>query len=568
MQGDHVASARDSGIAGEPSRYEKQYEQARQAVTAISQLKPVAYSINGLNFTYEAPLSLSLPIGSYVEIVAANTRYLGQITSQEVHVRTGPEYEIKLDTRKDAGKVRWWILEASESPAPSSQVLDRVMVSFLSGEGILLGRLDGEPIKRIYSVSEKDTFQSGAIEKATDQAVTQYLVSTTARQSTLDIGASIYGGHQARIVLRAAGFKRHTFLCGQSGSGKTFALGVILERLLLKTELRIVIIDPNSDFVSLGQLRSLGAINRTLSVGLTTKEYDAISMSYAELRKTLTVLRPPVSVHKGAKQLKLWFSDLERHEQGLLLGIEPIGDREEFHAFWSIIDRLGKPQYSLHDVLASIAADFSPEARRVGLRIANLGIANWDIWCNDGPGSLVESLSSDARCVVIDVGALTLPQQRSAIMMATFGRLWRNRDTRRVTLIVIDEAHNICPAKPLSDLDVISAEHVVRIAGEGRKFGLYLLLASQRPDKLQANVLSECENLILMRMNSATDLETISRLFSRVPNGLLTRASGFTQGRALISGEIIASPALAAFQGRLTKEGGGDVPTDWVRRTS
>jgi DNA helicase HerA-like ATPase len=46
----------------------------------------------------------------------------------------------------------------------------------------------------------------------------------------------------------ARGFSRHTFLCGQSGSGKTYSLGVILERLLIETDLRMVVLDPNSDF--------------------------------------------------------------------------------------------------------------------------------------------------------------------------------------------------------------------------------------------------------------------------------------------------------------------------------
>src|SRR3990172_10071928 len=45
-------------------------------------------------------------------------------------------------------------------------------------------------------------------------------------------------------------------ICGQSGSGKTYSLGVMLERLLLETSLRIVILDPNSDFVRLGQIRA------------------------------------------------------------------------------------------------------------------------------------------------------------------------------------------------------------------------------------------------------------------------------------------------------------------------
>ena len=44
-------------------------------------------------------------------------------------------------------------------------------------------------------------------------------------------------------------------MCGQSGSGKTYSLGVMLEQLLLETELRIVVLDPNSDFVRLGELR-------------------------------------------------------------------------------------------------------------------------------------------------------------------------------------------------------------------------------------------------------------------------------------------------------------------------
>ena len=55
----------------------------------------------------------------------------------------------------------------------------------------------------------------------------------------------------------AGGFDRHTFLCGQSGSGKTYSLGVVLEQLLLNTELRVVVIDPNSDFVRLREARAV-----------------------------------------------------------------------------------------------------------------------------------------------------------------------------------------------------------------------------------------------------------------------------------------------------------------------
>ena len=58
------------------------------------------------------------------------------------------------------------------------------------------------------------------------------------------------------FALDAGGFGRHTFLCGQSGSGKTYSLGVLLERLLMETTLRVVVLDPNSDYVRLGEARA------------------------------------------------------------------------------------------------------------------------------------------------------------------------------------------------------------------------------------------------------------------------------------------------------------------------
>ncbi|WP_231554515.1 helicase HerA domain-containing protein [Arthrobacter sp. L77] len=62
-------------------------------------------------------------------------------------------------------------------------------------------------------------------------------------------------GGRTPAELDATRFNRHTFWCGQSGSGKTYALGVVLEPLLLHTRLPILVLDPNADFVRLGDLR-------------------------------------------------------------------------------------------------------------------------------------------------------------------------------------------------------------------------------------------------------------------------------------------------------------------------
>ena len=84
-------------------------------------------------------------------------------------------------------------------------------------------------------------------------------------------------------------------------------------------------------------------------------------------------------------------------------------------------------------------------------------------------------------------------------------------------LIVIDEAHNVCPAAPEDALTALATEYAVRIAAEGRKFGLYLLVCTQRPQKVQENIVSQCDNLVLMRMDSEADLAYTGELFSFVP---------------------------------------------------
>ena len=58
--------------------------------------------------------------------------------------------------------------------------------------------------------------------------------------------------HAGPALLSGTSFNRHTFLCGQSGSGKSYALGVLLEQLLIDTDLPLLVLDPNGDFVGLG----------------------------------------------------------------------------------------------------------------------------------------------------------------------------------------------------------------------------------------------------------------------------------------------------------------------------
>ena len=180
-----------------------------------------------------------------------------------------------------------------------------------------------------------------------------------------------------------------------------------------------------------------------------------------------------------------------------------------------------------------------------------------------GRSILPELARDDVRCLVVDLGSLATREEQALASAAVLGELWRRREERRPILIVVDEAHNVCPARPDDPLTAIATEYAVRIAGEGRKFGLYLLVSTQRPQKVHENVLSQCDNLLLMRMNSLADLGFVSEVFSFVPPSLLDRATTFRQGESLAAGLIAPHPAFLRFGQRLAQEGGGDVPADW-----
>ena len=86
------------------------------------------------------------------------------------------------------------------------------------------------------------------------------------------------------------------------------------------------------------------------------------------------------------------------------------------------------------------------------------------------------------------------------------------------------------PPQPRGSLHTAIVDRLVQIAAEGRKYGLWLLLSTQRPSKIHPQVLSQCDNLMLMRMNSPGDLAELAEVFGFAPPDML--AASRTSARA------------------------------------
>jgi DNA helicase HerA-like ATPase len=188
------------------------------------------------------------------------------------------------------------------------------------------------------------------------------------------------------------------------------------------------------------------------------------------------------------------------------------------------------------------------------------------VWARGDAGSVLDELDDPAvRCLVVDTGSLATREEQALVAESVLRRLWERRTDRRPVLLVVDEAHNVCPVQPEDPLTELATEHAVRLAGEGRKFGIYMLVASQRPQKVHPNVISQCDNLVLMRLNSAADASFVADVFGFAPPALIGLATDFGLGEALVAGKIATHPAVVRFGARVAREGGGDVDAGWAR---
>jgi uncharacterized protein len=459
---------------------------------------PLATSLDGRQFSFQASLhELDLQAGGYVMLESRGSVRLGQIVA------------LRLAREEVAG------VEGTDIP-----------VRHVQGDGTILDGSDRP-------------FHDAALRSATPDEVRDWAQRTARRRARLAVGElSLAAG--VTHELDAGGFDRHTFLCGQSGSGKTYSLGLILERLLADTELRLVILDPNSDYVRLGHLRE-GAD-------------PALATRYREVASG-------VEVHSasGGRPLRLALRELGTDAQAALLRLDPVADRDEYAELATVLAEDRPP--SLEELMASDR----PEARRLATRVRNLGLHEYGIWARGEPGTVLDALEDDGpRCLVVDLGSLSTREEQSLVAAAVLERLWSRRARRLPMLVVIDEAHNVCPGRPEDALTALAADVVVRIAAEGRKFGLYLLVSTQRPQKVHENVISQADNLVLMRLNSAADAAFAQAVFSFVPPELVARSATFRLGEALVAGKISSHPALMRFGARVAEEGGADVPATWA----
>lgn len=126
-------------------------------------------------------------------------------------------------------------------------------------------------------------------------------------------------------------------------------------------------------------------------------------------------------------------------------------------------------------------------------------------------------------------------------------------------LLVYEEAHKYVPNSELSKYRS-SKISIERIAKEGRKYGVTLLLASQRPSEISETIFSQCSNFIAMRLTNPVDQGYVKKLLPDSLGTLIDKMTSFRQGEALLVGESIVLPSIVQIDQCDPAPSSNDIP--------
>ena len=188
----------------------------------------------------------------------------------------------------------------------------------------------------------------------------------------------------------------------------------------------------------------------------------------------------------------------------------------------------------------------------------------------------LNELFQPGQCTVLELNEIDQRDQQ-VIVATLLRRLLKARmDTQKGTLdpndeaylpypafVLLEEAHHFAP----HSADAISTTILKQVLAEGRKFGVGIGLISQRPGKLDQDVLSQCMTHFIMRIVNPVDQASVAGAVESVGRDLLEELPALSKGQVIIAGSSLNTPVISQTRPRITTHGGSSVAAadEWQR---
>jgi DNA helicase HerA-like ATPase len=365
--------------------------------------------------------------------------------------------------------------------------------------------------------------------------------------------ASLYIGNlilrpEVHVNLRINGFRRHVAILAQTGAGKSYLTGVLVEELMERGA-TIVVIDPHADYVFLSQSAQGG--KHTFSDHVTVFQNPESTGRYS--KKDIGQVEPYTirlvdldfdelcnvcGIGTGFTNIRAGLSEaLKRlRERGIVYLHEDI--ENELRA-------ITKDEESDKNIRQGALDALKYVGRLKRLRVFSRS------------GVPIESIIKPYHASVIDLsglGSVSTDYIVSRILKDIYNSVVSDAFPYPVFLVV-EEAHNFVPPES----ETYSFDIIRRIAAEGRKFGIFLVLISQRPGKVHPDSLSQCNSQIVLKITNPRDQNAIRESSERLSEDLISDLPGLNVGEAVVVGDITRTPVMIRVRPRITREGGGDI---------
>ena len=161
---------------------------------------------------------------------------------------------------------------------------------------------------------------------------------------------------------------------------------------------------------------------------------------------------------------------------------------------------------------------------------------------------LMDFSKAETKIKVIDFSEV--PAEILPVIVGLVARLiyqvqfWTDPEERNPIAFVCDEAHTYLPNKDGRDpIERRAIENFEKIAKEGRKYGVAMLVVSQRPSDVSPTILSQCNNIMSLRLTNSTDQATVKRLMPESLAGLMDTLPILDIGEALVVGDAVLLPS-------------------------
>ena len=347
---------------------------------------------------------------------------------------------------------------------------------------------------------------------------------------------------------------KHTAILGSTGSGKSGTVAAILHAILDRQadagkgtwHPQIIILDPHNEygeaFPSHVRLctdeKSLRLpywlLNLQELIGLLIGKAEHVATSQANIVKTAVLM----ARQDGADTI-----GIDRDGINVDSPVPFSLDRLVYHIDNStdMASRSASKQDSWNSVKNKL------EVLRNDSRLAFM-MTQWDGTNDPFPEVVMQFLGSCDPIRIVDLSGV--PNEVAGAASSVIARtlfsvqLWQTRQERErhPVLLVCEEAHRYVPNRGEAQYEA-AQEAIRRLAKEGRKYGIGLMLVSQRPSEVEATVLSQCNSWIVLRITNDSDRNHVNGILPDSLAGLTRVLSGLRRREAIFVGEAATLPS-------------------------